>query len=132
MSVEIASIEKQLFELKKQLSEALKNAPDESVQNYQLLTLEGSVSLAELFGDRTDLLVIHNMGTGCQYCRLWADGLNGLLPHLESRTSIVLSSPDEPSVQREFAEARSWNFKLVSAKASTFNNDMNMEKEGLA
>ena len=55
------------------------------------------VSLDELFGDRSDLLVIHNMGRHCRWCTLWADGLNGLLDHMEARTAVVLVNGDEPS-----------------------------------
>ena len=27
---------------------------------------------------------IHNMGKGCPYCTLWADGFNGVAKHLEA------------------------------------------------
>ncbi len=60
------------------------------------------------------LLVIHNMGQGCRYCTLWADGFNGFLPHLESAMSVVLVSKDPPDVQRTFANSRNWRFRLAS------------------
>jgi predicted dithiol-disulfide oxidoreductase (DUF899 family) len=92
--------------------------------DYELATADGPVRLAELFGDKDDLIVIHNMGRGCAYCTMWADGLNGLLPHLEDRAAVVLSSPDSPAVQREFAAGRGWRFRMVSTADSTFTADM--------
>ena len=72
------------------------------------------MTLLELFGGKDKLLAIHNMGQGCRYCTLWADGFNGLLPHLESALSVVLLSKDPPEVQRRFANARGWRFRLAS------------------
>jgi predicted dithiol-disulfide oxidoreductase (DUF899 family) len=54
------------------------------------------------------------MGQACRYCTLWADGFNGLLPHLESAISVVLVSKDTPEVQRKFANSRGWRFRLAS------------------
>ena len=68
----------------------------------------------DLFGGRDHLLVIHNMGQGCRYCTLWADGFNGVVPHLESAMGLVLVSKDAPDVQRRFANSRGWRFRLAS------------------
>ena len=65
-----------------------------------------TVSLLELFRDKDDLLVIHNMGRSCVYCTMWADGLVSSLPHIEDRTAVVVVSPDPADMQREFAESR--------------------------
>ena len=70
--------------------------------------------LRELFADHDRLLAIHNMGQGCRYCTLWADGINGFLPHLESAMAVVLLSKDDPETQRRFANARGWRFRLAS------------------
>ena len=40
--------------------------------------------LSEPFAGHGRLLAIHNMGQRCRDCTLWADGVNGFLPHLES------------------------------------------------
>jgi len=84
------------------------------VRNYTFSTLEGEVTLRDLFGQHEKLLVIHNMGQGCRYCTLWADGFNGMLPHLESALAVVLVSKDSPAVQRRFANSRGWRFRLAS------------------
>lgn len=114
MSDEISEIEKQLFELTTRLNELRKSNPGREVGNYDFSTLDGDVTLLEMFGKNNRLLVIHNMGQGCRYCALWADGFNGFLPHLESVMSVVLVSKDAPAVQRKFANSRDWRFRLAS------------------
>jgi len=114
VSDEILEIEKQLFELTTKLNELRKGNSGDEVQNYTFSTLDGEVTLLDMFGEYDRLLVIHNMGQGCRYCTLWADGFNGFLPHLESAMSVVLVSKDSPEVQRTFANSRGWRFRLAS------------------
>lgn len=114
MSDEIQKIEKQLYELTTRLNELKKENTGREVQNYAFETLDGEVTLLDMFGEKDRLLVIHNMGQGCRYCTLWADGLNGFLPHLESAMSVVLVSKDAPTLQRTFANSREWRFRLAS------------------
>lgn len=113
-NVQIADLEKQIFELTAQLNELRGQSAGEETPNYPFQTLQGDTSLLELFADSDNLLVIHNMGQGCRYCTLWADGFNGLVPHLESAMSVVLVSRDTPEVQRRFANSRGWRFRLAS------------------
>ena len=84
------------------------------VSNYAFSTLEGETTLLELFGDHDRLLLIHNMGQGCRYCMVWADGLNGFLPHLESTMSVVMVSKDDPHTQQRYANSRRWRFRMAS------------------
>jgi predicted dithiol-disulfide oxidoreductase (DUF899 family) len=114
MSDEISRIEKQLFELTAKLNELRRTNSGDDVQNYTFATLDGELTLLDMFGEHDRLLVIHNMGQGCRYCTLWADGFNGFLPHLESAMSVVLVSKDPPEVQRSFANSRNWRFRLAS------------------
>ena len=111
---EIADLERQIFDLTVQLNELRKSNTGDPVRNYTFTTAEGETTLLDLFGDKDKLLVIHNMGQGCRYCTLWGDGFNGFLPHLESALSVVLVSKDAPDVQRQFANARGWRFRLAS------------------
>ena len=111
---EISKIEKQIFELTQELNQLRKNAPRVEVRNYEFETLHGKVSLLDLFAGKSTLLAIHNMGQGCRYCTLWADGINSFLPHLESVLSVVLLSKDNPTEQRRFANSRGWRFPLAS------------------
>ena len=114
MSSTIAELEKQIFELTTRLNDLRKSNTGDVVQNYSFATQNGESSLLDLFGDRDQLLLIHNMGQGCRYCTLWADGFNGFLPHLESEMAVVLVSKDPPDVQRQFANSRDWRFRLAS------------------
>jgi predicted dithiol-disulfide oxidoreductase (DUF899 family) len=97
-----------------QLNELRKKQTPTVVKNYQFKTLDGTASLLDLFAGRSILFAIHNMGQGCRYCTLWADGLNAFLPHLESEFAVVLLSKDPPETQRAFANSRGWRFRLAS------------------
>ena len=110
----IVELERQIGELMAELHALQKENPAAPVPNYTFETLAGETTLLDLFGDRERLLAIHNMGQGCRYCTLWADGFNGLLPHLESALSVALLSKDPPETQRRFANARGWRFQLAS------------------
>jgi predicted dithiol-disulfide oxidoreductase (DUF899 family) len=115
MSAEqITALEQEIYQLGCQLRDLRAAATGTEVENYGFQTLEGSVSLKELFAGQNRLLAIHNMGQGCRYCTLWADGLNPFLPHLESTMAVVLLSKDDPATQRRFANSRGWRFRTAS------------------
>ncbi len=116
----IADLERQVAELTAALNAARKQAPGVPVPDYSFETFDGSVKLSALFGGRDRLLAIHNMGQGCRYCTLWADGINGVLQHLESAMSVVLVSKDPPEVQRRFASGRGWRFRLASHRGGAY------------
>ncbi len=113
-SERIIELEQNIGELIAELNTLRKNNLGTPVRNYSFATLTGEATLLELFGEKDKLLAIHNMGQGCRYCTLWADGFNGLLPHLETAMSVVLLSKDSPEVQRRFANARGWRFRTAS------------------
>lgn len=94
------------------------------VSDYTFATARGAKRLTELFGSKRDLFIIHNMGSRCPYCTLWADGYSGLYRHLASRAAFVLSSPDPPAVQQRLAMSRGWRFPMVSHQGTTFAADM--------
>ena len=110
----IAALESRIGELTAELNALRKSSPATPVPDYAFQTTAGETTLRALFGDRDKLLVIHNMGQGCRYCTLWADGFNGLLPHLEDALAVVLVSKDPPALQRQFASARGWRFRMAS------------------
>ena len=110
---EIESLSAQIFELTTQLHALQKTNSGNTVPNYAFATQHGEASLLDLFGDQDTLMLIHNMGQGCRWCTVWADGFNGFLPHLESAMSVVLVSKDAPVVQRRFANSRGWRFRRL-------------------
>lgn len=128
----IQELQQEIQEKQKALVELRRERPAESVRDYTLRNGAGDVSLSALFEDKQDLIVIHNMGRKCPYCTMWADGFNGLLPHLEDRAAFVLSSPDDPETQAAFAKERGWAFRMVSHGDGAFTDDMGFrfEKDG--
>ena len=111
---EIEALEKQVAALTAKLNAARRAAAGREVPDYTLWTLAGEVRLSSLFAGADRLLAIHNMGQGCRYCTLWADGINGFLPHLESAMAVALLSRDDPETQRRFANSRGWRLRLAS------------------
>jgi predicted dithiol-disulfide oxidoreductase (DUF899 family) len=87
------------------------------------------VPLADLFGDKNDLIVVHNMGVRCPYCTLWADGFNGVYRHLEDRAAFAAVSPDDPEVMKGFATGRNWRFRILSNAGGKFTRDMGFESD---
>jgi predicted dithiol-disulfide oxidoreductase (DUF899 family) len=113
--LEIEQLEREIEALHVQLTAARRRRGHEPVDDHEVTTEDGPRRLSDLFGDHADLLLIHNMGSTCAYCTLWADGFAGLLPHLEQRAAFVIVSPDEPALQRAFATSRGWPFTMVSS-----------------
>ncbi|HLJ55160.1 MAG TPA: DUF899 family protein [Chthonomonadaceae bacterium] len=124
MDEEIKAIEQKIMALKEERTALWRKRAPEPVKDYSFRTADGAVTLSSLFGDRDDLLIVHNMGAGCAYCTLWADGLNGLLHHLQSRAAFTVCSPDTPETQAKFASGRGWKFRMVSEDGPEFTKDM--------
>ena len=124
MDATVVALSKQVYELKQKLAEARKNAAPEPVMNYTFVGDAGDVKLSEMFGDKTELLLVHNMGKSCNYCTLWADGLVAMYPHLSRRCAFVLVSPDEPSVRQAHVAERGWNYPTYTDSEKTFTKDM--------
>ncbi|WP_075619663.1 DUF899 family protein [Paenisporosarcina indica] len=128
---EIEQLEQEILEKKKQLVQLRKSVPEQKVENYQFVTSDREeVSLHDLFQEKDELILIHNMGHSCSYCTMWADGFNGIYEHLIQKAAFVLSSPDTPEVQEDFAASRGWKFLMVSTKGTTFKQDLGFEKDG--
>ena len=126
---ELAAAWADLEKAQQRLKEVRRRVPSEPVQDYQLHGPDGTINLSELFGDKSDLILIHNMGTGCPYCTMWADGFNGVLHHLEDRSAFVVVSPDDVETQQEFRRNRRWRFRMYSAEGSTLFKDMGFESD---
>lgn len=126
---EIQALEQELLEKSRRLAELKRAMPREPVRDYDLAGWSGPVTLSSLFGGKSDLIVIHNMGKGCRYCTLWADGFNGVWRHLANRAGFVVCSPDAVDTQKAFAESRGWGFPMVSGQGSTFIQDMGFRGE---
>ena len=126
---EIAAVQEEFDRARRRLVKLRRKLPPEPVRDYELNGADGPVRLSELFGDGDDLILIHNMGTGCSNCTMWADGFNGEWEHLQSRAAFVVVSPDSPEVQQAFARGRGWRFPMYSAEGTTFIEDMGFRWE---
>lgn len=121
---QLRAYRKRIGTIRRRMRAVQQNIEPEPVEDYAFTTGRGPRRLSELFGKHRDLFVIHNMGSSCPYCTLWADGFNGLYPHLRNRAAFVVASPDPPSVQQRFARGRGWRFPMVSHAGTTFAADM--------
>lgn len=120
----LVAYRREIAALRDKMRELQATVEPEEVPDYTFATSEGAVRLSELFDDKDTLFVIHNMGKDCTHCTMWADGFNGVLPHLESRAAFVVSSPDDPAAQVAFAASRGWRFRMVSHQGTDFAETM--------
>lgn len=126
----IADLSQEVMEKAKELNALkLELSPEPVAKDYAFQTRDGEVRLSELFGEHRDLILVHNMGSKCPYCTLWADGFNGLLHHIESRAAYAVVSPDDPATQQAFAEGRGWRYRMLSNGDSGFTRDMGFQSE---
>ncbi len=116
----VQELEQQVGELMVELAAARAKVDPIEVEDYSFKTCEGEVSLSDFFGDSDKLIAIHNMGQGCRYCTLWGDGFNGFVPHLENAAGFVVLSKDPPELQRRFANARGWRFRMASHEGGKY------------
>lgn len=130
MSVDkVRELEMQIYELGQQLHKLRKETTPVEVPDYPFQTLDGTTSLGEMFAGHDKLMVIHNMGQGCRYCTVWADGINAFLPHLETAMSVVLVSRDDPALQRRMANERGWRFRTASHGGGDYIREQSTEPD---
>jgi predicted dithiol-disulfide oxidoreductase (DUF899 family) len=125
VETKVSILESEIKQKRQELVDLLKSAPRYALANYQFADHNGGkVTLLDLFGQRSDLIVIHNMGQRCPSCTMWADGFNGIFDHLQNRAAVVVISNDDVETQKKFKSSRGWRFPMVSAKDTTFFADM--------
>lgn len=112
------------------LSEARRKLPWVRLEkHYELMTTDGHLSLAELFLDRSQLIVYHFMlgadwDEPCVGCSQWADAFSGTTERFEkadARLIAIWSAPIEKIMAVK--EARGWRFMWASSMESDFNVD---------
>jgi predicted dithiol-disulfide oxidoreductase (DUF899 family) len=123
-SEKMLAYRREIADIRGKMRTTLAAIEPQEVADYEFKTPAGTVRLSELFGGHEDLMVVHNMGSSCPACTLWADGYNGVHRHVITRTAFAVSSPDTPAVQQKLAETRGWKFRMVSHMGTTFAADM--------
>lgn len=124
MNDEIKKLEEEYMALAMKLSEARKNAAPVPLEGDFFFNSEaGPVSMLDLFGDGDELILIHNMGKGCDYCTLWGDTLASLYQHLIQRAPVVMLSPDPIEIQNKIKEERGWPWPMYN-EPGTFSTQV--------
>ncbi|MBZ0202179.1 MAG: DUF899 family protein [Ignavibacteria bacterium] len=130
IETKLRKLEEDIAASRKKMVKLLAKAGARDVEDYEMKDTAGNpVKLSEMFGDKENLILIHNMGRSCSYCTLWADGFSGVSYFIEKKAAFALTSPDSPEVQKEFAESRGWKLKTYSTAGSTFTKDMGYQDE---
>ena len=122
--------EKEQTKQKQEITKARQALPWVKVEkNYAFETPTGPLSLSDLFGHHSQLIVYHFMfgpdwENPCKSCSFWADSYNGLTPHLNARDVafvVVSSAPLDRLVP--FKKRMGWDFDWVSSNGTGFNFD---------
>lgn len=100
-------------------------------KKYTFQTSEGQKSFADLFDEKSQLVVYHFMFApgweeGCKNCSFWADNFGLALPyHLPHRDVSFKVISRAPLKEIETYKRRmGWNFGWVSSNGSDFNIDL--------
>lgn len=102
----------------------------EIIPDYDLFDRDGNPTrLSSFFNGKDELLLIHNMGKGCVYCTMWADGFRGDARHLNDRMSMVLTSPDSPEIMKDFADSRDWDYPVASYHGTQFAHELGFAED---
>jgi predicted dithiol-disulfide oxidoreductase (DUF899 family) len=103
--------------------------------SYTFVSTSGAaVSLVELFGDKSDLVVAHMMFDNtysgerpCKNCSFWADSYDALNVHFARKAAFAVVAKAGHEKLAAVAKAKGWHFALVSSAESTFNRDLAVE-----
>ena len=101
-------------------------------KEYRFETEQGSASLADLFGGRSQLLVYHFMfgpdyTAGCPSCSAIADGFNGFAVHLANHDVTLCAVSRAPLAKLQAYKRRmEWTFPWASSFGGDFNRDFNV------
>ncbi|CAI8751918.1 DUF899 domain-containing protein [Pseudomonas sp. IT-P253] len=99
---------------------------------YRFDTEKGSVTLAELFQGRSQLLVYHFMfgpdyKAGCPSCSAIADGFDGIAIHLANHDVTLMAVSRAPlATLQAYKRRMGWTFPWASARDSDFTADFNV------
>src|SRR5438094_6060452 len=92
----------------------------------------GKVTLADLFGGKSQLIIYHFMfgpdwKEGCEHCSFWADHFDSVNLHIGQRDTAFAVVSRAPWKEIEpFKKRMSWKFCWVSSFNTDFNFDFNV------
>jgi predicted dithiol-disulfide oxidoreductase (DUF899 family) len=101
-------------------------------KDYVFEAPEGKVHLADLFGDKSQLVTYHFMlapeqKEGCVGCSFGSDHIDPVLVHLQNQDVAYTVVARAPIAEIEAYKKRmGWSFRWVSSHGSDFNYDFNV------
>src|SRR5438874_5070798 len=101
-------------------------------KEYRFETDEGAASLADLFRERSQLLIYHFMfgpdyTAGCPSCSAIADGFDRSVVHLANHDVTLCAVSRAPLAKLQaFQRRMGWTFPWASSLGSDFNFDFNV------
>jgi predicted dithiol-disulfide oxidoreductase (DUF899 family) len=128
--LELLAAEKEFTRQRDALTRRRMAMPWERVEkSYQFEGLNGTLSLADLFDECSQLIVYHfmfgrNWEEGCKSCSFWADNFNGISIHLDHRDVTFTAVSRAPLAKiNAYRKRMGWSFPWVSSYGSDFNFD---------
>jgi predicted dithiol-disulfide oxidoreductase (DUF899 family) len=122
--------EKELTRLSDEVARQRHELPWTKVdKNYVFEGPQGKVTLADLFGDHSQLAIYHFMlgpdwAEGCKSCSYLADHMDGAVVHLRARDlSLVLVSRAPMATIAAFNKRMGWQIPWFSSVGNDFNRD---------
>jgi predicted dithiol-disulfide oxidoreductase (DUF899 family) len=122
--------EKELNKLRDELAAQRRQLPWEPLEKtYEFDGPDGRLSMLDLFGDHSQLIVYHFMlgpgwVEGCPSCSYWADSFDGMPVHLASRDAALVAVSRAPFAEIEaYRQRMGWSFRWVSSAPGDFNFD---------
>ncbi len=128
--------EKSLDKARDALSAARRALPVVRVEkDYWFSTNEGGKSLSDLFGTKSQLITQHFMfgadwDEGCVSCSFWADGFDGITPHLGARDTAFVATSNAPlATLNAYRDRLGWGFEWVSTDDGDFSRDFGVTSD---
>lgn len=128
---ELLAKEKELTHASDALAERRRQLPWVRVEkDYRFETQDGTKSLADLFEDRSQLMIYHFMfgptyEAGCPVCSSIADTLSANAVHLRARdVTLICSSRGPVEKLTGYRERMGWSFNWASTVGSDFHRDL--------
>ena len=127
---ELLREEKDFQKARDELAARRRNLPWRKIDtNYGFETEHGERSLADLFGDASQLIVYHFMfhpewDAGCKSCSFWADSYDGSVEHLRARDVALVAISRAPlHLLLSYRKRMGWSFPWASSATNSFNYD---------
>jgi predicted dithiol-disulfide oxidoreductase (DUF899 family) len=131
--IKLLKAEKELTHQSDALAQERQNLPWVPVEKtYRFDTDQGTLTLADLFQGRSQLIIYHFMfgpdyKAGCPSCSSIADSFNGVYKHLAGHDVMFWAVSRAPLAKlKEYQKRMGWTFPWASSAGSDFNADFSV------